>query len=237
MPHLIPEGMTAFVVTGAGRDGTSMLGTMLDAHPQVRCAREILNPNIMREMGCPDRPPLELVRRFFHGEFHPAQNFERSEQRNTAVTGFKLLDRQARNAPVRERLAAAGVRVVHCRRRDLLAKYVSHQIAYEQWRYCIYEESRRTTETLTVDPHKLCDYQRRTLRQYARQETDFPGCRQLVVYYEDLCADPGLLNAVWELLGVPPANVCPRTVQQETRPLCEIIENWDELVAAGLAAE
>lgn len=63
-----------------------------------------------------------------------------------------------------------------------------------------------------------------------------PEARKLVIRYEDLFSDPELrhqtMAAIFAFLGVEPVRTEERMVKIIRRPVKEVIENFDECVAA-----
>ena len=126
--------------------------------------------------------------------------------------------------------ANRSLKIIQLTRRNFLAETASRLIAKRTGRWHIEDESQRSTETVEI-PFKLLlkNYRhllsldekiRRLTRHHARME----------LTYEDFVSAPDLwLNKIQEHIGVNPLPLEIRTVKQETRPLNEIITNFEEL--------
>jgi LPS sulfotransferase NodH len=120
--------------------------------------------------------------------------------------------------------------VVRLKREDLLATYVSRLIAELDGRFSIRHESERSTTTLFIDPDRcMAEFVRRErYHEQARQATR--RHEALDLSYEELSRDPaGGCARIQALIGVEVLDLPVTMIRQETRPLSEVIENFDEL--------
>jgi len=192
--------MTRFVITSAGRDGSTMLVSMLDQHPQIKCEWELLGWEHWKSKQDRYARQLDLIRDFFEQPCPPA----------VRALGFKLIVHQGRlghQHEIREYLRSLGVSVIHIRRRNLLCKYCSHLIAKQTGRWQISSPDQQSCQTVKIDPTEAMAYFRCSLEDYRRNEAEFAKCRSLTICYEQLSADAEtIMQRVFALLGVPDVN-------------------------------
>ncbi|CAN5494572.1 hypothetical protein BH11PLA2_BH11PLA2_22670 [soil metagenome] len=223
-----------FVVQSLPRCGTHLLETALQSHGDIACYGEVFNP-YSRSHGYPvDRPMVAEVIDHCRTQ--------------SLVTGFLAhafvgladeevgpgLDLAYRARP--EVRAARGLwqaippstPVITLRRDNLLARYVSEQVARRHSVWCVRDGERLPDPgRLTID----CDAM---LIDFARTEAlvEIAGRRfphALVVRYEDLVAEPAVtFDRVQAHIGVLMRRLIPGTVKLG-RPLAETITNFDEV--------
>ena len=225
-----------FVVQSLPRCGTHLLETALQSHGDIACYGEVFNP-YSRSHGYPvDRPTV-------------AEVIEHCRTQKL-VTGFLAhafvgladeesgpgLDRAYRARP--EVRAAGGLwqeipgstHAITLRRDNLLARYVSEQVARRHSVWCVRDGDRLPApERLAVDCNAmLIDFARtRALSEIANRR--FPHA--LVVRYEELVAEPAVtFDRVQAYLGVVMRRLIPGTVKVG-RPLAETITNYGEVLA------
>jgi LPS sulfotransferase NodH len=57
----------------------------------------------------------------------------------------------------------------------------------------------------------------------------FSNTRHMVLYYEDVIRDQNALSRVQEFLGVPVKKLFSKHVKIHTRPLPDLVDNWDDV--------
>jgi hypothetical protein len=116
-------------------------------------------------------------------------------------------------------------RVLILNRRNLLRRYLSHELA-RQTTFSV-QKPRSYAPTIEFDFSEFLGDVKDISKYRYEAEKAFPGA--LHVYYEDLVADwPGEIRKIQEYLGMPVLDLQPHTYRQETRPLRQIIRNWPE---------
>jgi len=135
--------------------------------------------------------------------------------------------------PACQRIVTA---VVLLYRRDLLAQFVSNELAYLNWEWSTESGQQPTHGELTVDLDKLrdwCGFCRDTL---AEDRLLWSDRQTLTVAYEDLLADEsGVLAQVGRLTGIDTTQAVAATEKKERRPLWQVANNYQE--ARAVAAE
>lgn len=213
-----------FVIVANGRDGSTLLQSSLDAHPEVDCQEEMLSlyeqPKWWREAPS---AAAYLTLKVFHRNFKP----------NVKAVGFKLLSYQGRESPVadaRDYLRSIGAKAILVERRNRVRHYVSYRLAHESavWHSRDGQEAR--TETILVKPKEALRELRASDEAYARSRQEFADVPHLLLYYEDLAAHfDETLHRACGFLGVEPIQLPQRVHKLERRSLREIVRNFDEL--------
>lgn len=232
-----------FVVTCAARTGSSMLLLFLQSHPNVCAHGEVLAPNgPLNYYGINYRlgdVPLERILMSIRDQDPVAFLHDFVWQSGSRLaSGFKgkyeelLLPQYAR---VLETLALdKSIKVVHLRRDDLLARFLSQYIAINVHGFfqIVDGQGRRPENTVVrLDPAECEADFRRTESRQDRFRAIFSKHETLEITYEELAADPAtILAAVQEHIGVPGrSDLSTPSKRLSQRPLHETIENFDEL--------
>jgi hypothetical protein len=206
-----------------GRTGSDLLVELLDAHPQLRCEKEVL--------GVPHRD----ARRFIRGRIAVARS------RGAAAYGFKINSLNVRVASHRwtlptliAALAADGFRFVRLRRANLLRQAVSAMRAGQTREY--HATAPVTTGAMHLDPlHAI--YLMRTFEVYEDMlDGSTSGCTVLPISYEDDLEDEDArtdaLSRIFRFIGLEPVASAPTRLQRTTpRALADAVANHEELTA------
>jgi LPS sulfotransferase NodH len=196
-----------------------MVRGMLDHHPEIRCAGELLNGD--KQFAAPTRngglsylwPKCGKTIVGFVVHLH--QCFE--------TTPGKQLINYIKKHP--------EIRVIRLFRRNKVKGFASLEIAQKTGCWNTHEE-RATTETVMFDLARFdafcfeIDQQDRRLR-YA----DLPNPR-FELEYEEICRKPvEIARRLQEFLGcmVNERTLDPNTKKQEHRPLTQVIQNYREV--------
>lgn len=226
--HRVGPDRTPFLILGAGRSGSTLLRHLLHDHPAVHCPGEVLNVRNPIRQALPGARERELLRpaRLLHRRVFTVPD--------VAAAGFKLFYHHGMGSlPTAWAYLEAleGLRVIHLQRHDRLARYVSLQRAMRDGRWTRTENSGPADETpLALDMDHFAWWVQlwNDRRDAALQRLS--GRPLLEVRYEDLAADRATeLERIFAFLGVDPAPVEARLRRQRTRPLSEVVEDWDEV--------
>ena len=243
-----------FVLVSYLRSGTHLLRTALESHPEIACQSELFNSD---DRGLPyplDTPTAEVLERWAFGRELPAEvtcaGFVLHAYHPHALRAFPGIRANPSWADVWPRLAAMPeLRVLHLRRRDLLARHLSHLLARATGFWHAWDTGaaarvshlhapppeqvgrpRETPPPIAIDPDRLALDFEEVSGWHAAADQVLAGRPVLQVAYEDLCADfSGETDRVQRFLGVAPAALRPAVGKLEERPPERAIANWEEL--------
>lgn len=207
-----------FIILTQGRSGSQYLVTLLDSHPAIRCAGEII--------GCapiaPDDPAKELAVAFEHTQAGRAQT-------DKPLFGFKLpWGCLLKGHRLLLDLMTLGTRCIVLTRQNKLAMYLSQRLAQENYDW---SSSRRyAAQTLDIDPDEMI----RTFGYYELNDRNMleatRGWPRVLASYEAMQADPDV-HWVQDFLGVPLAPLTATTTRARAGSQRKTIRNYDEVVA------
>ena len=131
--------MTPFIITCAARTGSTMLRYMLDSHPEITCHGEVFKARGISRFLKSDKRPYGLSPLYDHlsDGFHNnkianfiSSHLLSSPDTNSKASGFKFKTDEYFNTSFAEVSnyirSSKSIKVIHLKRRDLLAQYVSH---------------------------------------------------------------------------------------------------------------
>ena len=211
-----------FLILCLGRTGSTHLQALLDSHPRVRCLDELFSNSL------------------YAAESHYAHAGEPSPRgyvaRATAevsepVVGFKLPLNSVKAFPESlELLHDAELKVIRLSRRNLLAQYVSQQLKGQTGvSHSVqgdYGEPRIRLKPAAALRHlQNAAFQERLLDELARHNPVFR------LDYEQLVAQERL-DELQGFLEVEPVELRSWFQKLRTRPLPEVVTNWDEVAEA-----
>ncbi len=238
-------GLTRFVIVGTARTGSTMLISLINAHSQALTLGEIFRSpdaigwDIPAYAQIADKSaftlyrsdPLRFLRQEIYREWKPGQK----------AMGFKIFYYHARQAPfsaVWDYLQTeTDIRVLHIKRRNVLAQYLSLQRAHltNQWSG---RNSNGETEPMFLSTEECRRHFLWLRAQEAETDTFFAHHPLLEVEYEALVADrAGQMAKVQDFLGLERQDLTPGTRQQRRRPLSAEIANFDALKAEFAGTE
>lgn len=219
---------TRFVLFAQGRTGSSLLRSLLNAHPEVHCADEVLGPKAVLF-------PLAHVERLSRLVDEPVWGFKVKVYQLTRHQGLE--DPQAFLAALADR----GHRIIHLRRRNLLRQAVSNAVAVGGGRYLYAEGEERKPVTVHMDPTETIEVMRRRVAHAAAEDTALAGLEHLSLTYEDDLLEPARQQAtadrVVRYLGRDPVPVTTHLRRIVSGGLGDRVENWDEVAAALAGTE
>lgn len=217
-------GVTRFVILGQGRTGSNLVQTELNRRwPEMRCLGEEYGADRRR------RAPSETIDEITARVFAPTEDHP--------IVGCKLFYLHLYPSQLRDIITLPGMKVVHLRRRNLLRRYVSLQIAINNDRWLGHRRMSSPTideraVTINVDhflqdTHRSVDSERR-----AEEVVVDAGVDVLDVWYEDLSEhlDAELRRiAAFLGAGTPVLESEPLLRRQNPEPLRLLVRNYEEL--------
>lgn len=209
-----------FVIFALGRSGTSLLVTLLDTHPAIRCENELLRFNRVAPLAFLDNR-TRIWGDALHG-FHLKFWHLTDTQRVRDPAGFlkALEDRGALFLHLkRENVAAAAISSIHAKRIRM---------------YHHTETKTRRLKTMHLDPAELTAAIDWRLRGLERERMMLDGIARHDLSYErdllDAETRDARLRPTFDYLGVEPHPLSTHLRKSINRPFSEFLENYDELV-------
>ena len=247
-PMSMPQAPVRFMIACAARTGSTMLVRTLRSHPGLVVHGEVWGDNMVGLDGplareCEADPAAFAVLEASRFE-EPAETLRRFlDPHGAQAVGFKLkYDELVRPqwSGIRQLVEAdAGLRIVFLHRRDLLRRYLSHQIVLRQTGVTNVPAGGDVpcVAAFEVDVEDCLRDIAQTRSRTREFEAAFAAHPSLQVVYEDLAADPQAeCERVFAFLGVAPVAVRVATERIVRAPPEALVLNYDELRAALDAA-
>lgn len=230
-------GVIPFAVVGTQRTGTTVIRTMLDSHPEVRCIGESFLMSWTGEAGYAAYLRSRTVRRLRHVFDRRNLVFEYLDRFFSAdgvrAAGFKLMYTQYRQFPAAlDYLRESGGRIIHIVRRNVLKTLISREVARSNRLY--HTEKRIRLRKVRLNPRTLVRYLDRISaenRAWAELMRPLPHHR---TYYESFRRDNrGELEVLLRFLGVDPTpDLTSPFVKMSPDRMADIVENYEEVERA-----
>lgn len=242
MPH------PRFMIACAARTGSTMLVRTLRSHPRLIVHGEVWGDRMVGVDGPLGRAcGADPARRdaLEHARFQrPAEAMaEFLAPHGAAAVGFKLkYDELVRPqwAELRGMVVAdTALAIVFLHRRDLLRRYLSHQVVLRQTGVTVVAagDVPPAVQPFEVDIDDLLRDIAETRRRTAEFQAAFAAHPSLHVAYEDLALDPQReCDRVAAFLGVAPAPVTVATEKIVRQPPEALVRNYADVRAALRAA-
>ncbi len=225
-----------YVIFGHQRSGSSMIIGTLRKHPQIIGFGELFTANSVgfnikdydnhsiKAHALRNKYPVEFLDRYVFSSYRD----------DIRAVGFKLLVEHMDNDRFRciwQWLDQhRELKIIYLARQNLLATYTSLLIAIKDGKFGIKDKSERSTTTININPKEcLAEFQK---KKYYNEEIKkcIKHHEVMEIIYEDLATEPyGYLKKFQKFIGVDICDLEISKVKQETRPLLEVIENYDEL--------
>jgi LPS sulfotransferase NodH len=216
-----PELEGRFLVLSQSRSGTTLLKELLNAHPMIECAGELLVDWV---------PWPEL--------YVEAQ----SRARRDKVFGFKVfihhLDRdQGMEDPARflRRMHEKGYRLVYLKRENLV-RHAMSQMLRKATGVTHARDGKVQIPRHQVDARAFMRHLQVRDYYWRQAERALEGLPHHRVLYESALETSAnhqsTMQQLFTFLGLPPIEVCARLKRINDKPLSEIVENYDEIVQA-----
>ena len=225
-----------FIIFTHPRSGSSMTIHTLRSHPQIMGFGELFND---KRIGYNIKgynnhlKKLDFLRRKDPIDFLERHIFT-SYRNDIKAVGFKLFSQQLDNEHFKDVWAwlvkNKDIKIVFLSRNNYLASLVSLLIASKTGKFGIKDESERTNSRIMIDHQKCVEefqkmeiYQKDALKHFNNHEV-------LKVSYEEIVSDlDHIFYKFQRFLEVDPYEIRVNTIRQETRPLSEVIVNYNQL--------
>lgn len=240
-----------FMISCTARSGSSMLSTLLNSHPRLLCHGEILAAphesagpyHELRKQGTDIDDWLREYRQrhpaafLYDVCFNPAGHqcvgfkFKLEESLAEAYRSFRDL-----------LIADTDVKIIHLRRKNILDKYISLQMAKQSGVFSIRSSKQRPKlQPFVIDIPDLVAYVREDRQRYEAAIKLFRNHRRLHVTYEELCESrPEALARIQDFLGLPQANLATmmiKVIEKNTDLVLNLDEAHEALAAENAGAD
>lgn len=218
-----PKGPVKAVLAGVGRIGGQMLMAALKAHPEVEWRGELNNPDSPDGHYWPSDEPDRVraeARRLC---------WSLAERKGVQAAGFRMrLDRPGVSALAQE----PGVRVIYLYRRDALAWVASIKTGQRFGWGVMGPRPESGLPTFEPTPEEVTAWLDAAAGQHRRFRRAWAADHDILpVTYEALTGPraEGVWHSICDFLGVRRTPWDPGTVKQETRPIRDVLTNYDQL--------
>lgn len=212
-----------FVIYGQGRSGSTLLETLLDSHPDIRCEGELLK---VRRLG----PQSFLDNR---AKLSSAQAFGCHVKPHMHVRHVQRLDDLRGFA---EAMLERGWSIVHLRRDNVAAQTLSVRIAMAAAKFHHRTGDGERMEAIRLDPEHFVRRLDVRATRLMEEEEALRGLPTTPVRYERDLSTPELmaksLPRIQEALGVEVRELTTPLRKSVDRPAREAIANYDEIETA-----
>jgi len=215
-----------FIITCAARTGSTMLRYLLDSHPQICCHGEAFIRQGYLRFIFKNRRSFGLAPGY--KEFLPkfkskpledflTDDFLHTSDESVKAIGFKFKTDEYFDSGYQEisryLKSRDEIRVIHLRRQDLLAQYISYLFVHKKYNPTVSfdKEHVSSQKRLVIKQNKLQRYLSLVTQREEAIEANLSGHLLHRVWYEDLVNDRDKhLGDILEFLGVdkvipPPA--------------------------------
>jgi LPS sulfotransferase NodH len=234
---------SAFIVFGAERTGTTVIGNSLATHPEILYYGELFHTALLRRSEEASRKTLGhgIVKNLTAGipvckdeddGFQYLQSIlERCAVRR--VTGFKMLYHHAHSGNVARAWQYIAhnshIKLIHVRRRNLLESLLSRERAEVSGIW--HSPQPVVTTPLTLAPAQCLAYFIRYEEMFENFQPLLDSHPVLEVWYDELLADfSGLINRILLFLGVDAVSDCyPLIKKIASRPIEADVTNYRQL--------
>ena len=243
--------MTPFIISCAARTGSTMLRYMLDSHPEITCHGEVFKARGISRFLKADKRPYGLSPLYNHlsGEFHSSQvadfisnNLLRTQNANCKASGFKFKTDEYFNISFTEVSTYIhsnnSIKVIHLKRRDLLAQYVSHLMVKKKKSKTVeFDEATKGSKDPSLSATKisisrLIDFMEDVVIRENNIIKELRHHDTKEVYYEDIIIPESQSIKDLQLF----LNVTPQPLQTKTKKILSeyhsLIKNESEVLAA-----
>jgi hypothetical protein len=233
-----------FVVLTAGRSGSSFLCRALQSHDEILCFGELLEePN---ERSLSDKDVVLREKRADESCTRYCSEVVFNGFDSVAAVGFKIKYYHFERTHLAAYLRRINCRIIHNRRRNLLAQSLSLPLAehheFSAWLFDD-ESDGRYRHPITVNVEKVFERSQAIALGEQRFRQKFKGRLPVLdLFYEDFCESDavgnltrqGEIDRVLDFLGVARKRLTSDFAKQRRHPYDRLITNYGELRRAAL---
>lgn len=233
------------MIACAARTGSTLLVHMLRSNPDIFCHGEVFGlDNIVGLQGC----YAEAI----NGNKAIKEQFIKERRQNPTKFLYKyILDPQGRRTVgfkyktdelFLDRYKSItniisddlDIKIIYLLRKSLLAQYFSHQVVLKQTGVTLVHKECDIPQIspMRISPNDCKKYFLDVLQRQRKAEQLFLNHRSIKVYYEDIRQGNGdAIEQLHNFLDVRNVGLSSTTKKIVKKPLNEMIENYDEIVA------
>ncbi len=222
-----------FVLFGTARTGSTLLKSLLNAHPAIHCDGELFNPTFWSRPTRSQR--LYKLWRVNPLPYIATRKFYIKLRTRRPVYGFKLFERHVAEP---ERLLLAlqdkGWRIIYIRRRSVFARSLSAMVGKTTAHWISIGQSRGETLSVTIDPDEFMQIASFVYDQEIRCEAIMQAIPHLGIIYENHLQEnlvwQSTLDQICDFLEI--GRICADSPVHRTwrQPYREFVSNYAELV-------
>lgn len=236
---VIELSYTKFVILGEQRTGSNFLQMLLASHNNVLCFGELFNENedIRRKSL---KIAYQLVKEDeainlgdLPDEYLENHIYKKYPSYIKAV-GFRLFYTHGKNlewSGLWEYLSIAMIKVIHLKRKNLLDRYLSHELANETNTWMVTDkENTSFKQPINLHPANCFKDFHRSVKFQKEADSFFSNSPKIDVYYEDLYQHLSTESRrIQEFLNLEFNELYSVTKKQQRKKKSEMIENYHEL--------
>lgn len=226
-----------FVIVSMQRSGSGWVETLLNSHPNISCNGEIFNRVDRRENIS---SILQTLDKLYNLDWLSSA----AKNECTAAFGLKWMLNQGileNHDDIVSYLNKKGVSVVFLLRRNTLRRLISvlannydRDAKQLNGTHKSHVHSKEEAEILArfkpeLDTSTLITSIRSIEKNIKDCLDHFTSTRHMILYYEDIVGNSNALSRVQEFLKVPVRRLISRQVKIHTRPLPDLVKNWEEV--------
>ncbi|CAL4914541.1 unnamed protein product [Urochloa decumbens] len=226
-----------FVIVSMQRSGSGWFETLLNSHPNVSSNGEIFSVRDRRENIS---TILRTLDKLYSMDWHTSA----AKNECTAAFGLKWMLNQGlmeHHQDIVDYLNRKGAMVILLFRRNTLRRLISVLANNYDRRtkqlngiHKSHVHSKEEAEILArfkpeMDVSTLIPSIRSAEHSMRTCLGHFSKTRHMTLYYEDVIRDKNALSRVQEFLGVPVMKLSSKHVKIHTRPLPDLVDNWEDV--------
>jgi hypothetical protein len=204
-----------FAIVCEGRTGSNLLVDLLDSHPQIECAPELYHPQAGTFKNYPG---------ISHREFLDLHTYKTS----LPIRGFKMpINWILEHPDIVAEFRADNYKIIRLTRENVLDHFLSVQLAILNSNWC--SESVYDIQNLKVDPWEWLEFVGTRHGVTWATEVICAGMDSFSISYEQLLR-PESQASLLHFLGADTHELRTVKIRMRTKPVHEIVENYDQLV-------
>lgn len=214
---LKPEkNFTKFIILTRSRSGSNLLVSYLDSHPNIYVRGEIFH-------FIKNRNYSKILKWYFS-----------VMPKKLKASGFKIfyyhpLDKKCPEL-WSELINDTSIRIIHLHRKNLIKTIISRQIALQTGAWSSEKKEYNKQSEYYINPENIEKELEQTINWRKEFNELFKEHKILEVFYEDITKNSEVeLRKIQQFLSVDVKKLSTHLKKQQTKPLKEVVENYDEL--------